>query len=266
MIASRSLGDPSVGARFAALAVTASIAASGADCSHRASQDTVDATDVAAPDDAIATDTVTDAQPDSSWCAALHARMPSLPSGTYAIRADGSLGTDGLSVFCDMDSCSGGWTLVFAPTSLNYSTHGPPTLVTGSEPVLADSHAVLLALRDADLHTLGTTASFALPDDWRTPGPFAPQSRDIDLSVSIACGPSAVHTLRYGWGDFGFNTCDGDWSPSAQFGRICVRGTNAPFYAGFGEVWGDNCSTSDSRVLGAAPDCSAAHQFTIAVR
>ena len=123
-----------------------------------------------------------------------------------------------------------------------------------------------LAVKAPTLLSTGATASFALPDDWRMPGPFASQSRDIDLPVSVACGPSTVHRLRYGWGDFGFNNCDGDWATSAQFGRICIRGTNAPFYAGFGEVWADNCSTSDMMVLGSAPDCSTAHQFTIAVR
>jgi hypothetical protein len=50
-------------------------------------------------------------------CAAIHQQRPNLPSGAYTIDLDGAAGSDPpFSVYCDMVSDGGGWTMVYKLT------------------------------------------------------------------------------------------------------------------------------------------------------
>jgi hypothetical protein len=122
----------------------------------------------------------------------------------------------------------------------------------------------LVAYRDSAQTIVSSFAILALPPDWRIATPFSAANTDLMTSVRIDAGAAATRTVRYGYQSFA-NTCDDPWiTNETQFGRLCVRGTVAPFYSGFASALIDECSASD----GAWNDtsCSSSVKLSIAVR
>jgi hypothetical protein len=214
-----------------------------------------------------AIDAPIDVPPDAALplksCNAIHQVSATMPSGTYIIDPDGTGGDSPISVYCDMSTDGGGWTVVFlAPSPNVFST----TIgYTSSTPrLLLDAQRALIAYRDAALLAEPRHASFVLPPPWRDATPFTAMAVDLSLLVSIDGAPGTIATLRYGTQNF-TNTCDDPWIVTAgTYGRLCIQGTTAPFYTGFSDSALDTCS--DSVSIWNARVCSNAARFSIAVR
>jgi len=195
-------------------------------------------------------------------CTKLHLAQPSLPSGQYTIDPDGDGSDAPFAVWCDMTTDGGGWTIVFTSTDPNMMT--TPISYTASTPrLLADAQSALLAYRDSTMALLSDDhAALALPVDWRTQAPFNYPGNDVMTEVSINGGLPSMATVRYGSQSF-TTTCWDPWM-AGSWGRICVVGTQAPFFNAFASTTADGCS--DSISVYSATSCSNARRFSIGVR
>jgi hypothetical protein len=193
-------------------------------------------------------------------CKALHDAQPNLPDTTYSIDPDGNGPDAPLMVSCDMSTEGGGWTIVFVASSSNLTVLANYTVSTTR--LLADAQSVLLAYRNG-LAVNGSIASLPMPAAWRTGAPFSYPGTDLTTNVSVNGGVPMARTLRYGFDNF--NTrCQDAWDGASKLGRICVDGTQAPFFNGFYSAVADNCG--DSLGVWNSVACTDQLRFSIAVR
>ncbi len=196
-------------------------------------------------------------------CLAIRRTNTALPSGTYLIDPDGVNGDPPSSVTCDMDVDGGGWTIVyFAPTE---ALDGAPGAYTaGNARLMADAQHVLIAYRNATQGVYPNYARFDLPAAWRTQTPFGYPGNDLVTGVSVNGGALVTATVRYGRANF-WGRCEDQWfTLPGDWGRICVVGTQAPFFNTFMLQGTDYCSDS-SQPYTATP-CTDDRRFSIAVR
>jgi hypothetical protein len=160
-----------------------------------------------------------------------------------------------------MTTEGGGWTIVFYPDG---NPHGSTTIpYTASTPqLLAAATNAMMAYRDHALAIAPLRATFAMPDAWRTSTPFNVMETDVSTSASIDGAAPVAATLRFG--SDSFNAYCGDPWVSAAYGRVCIIGTQAPYYSGFARAGGELCSDSSQAYSAAA--CTTDRRFSIAVR
>ena len=195
-------------------------------------------------------------------CKAIHAAHPEAPSGTYTIDPDGDGGRDPFAAPCDMTSRGGGWTIVFWPAALNYEDVALD--YTAATPALLDvATETMLAFRKADLSPYANDAVFALPESWKADSPFAVVAADVNVNVSVDGAVPVAAKLRHGSANFS-SACADDWVTDSSYGRLCLIGTHAPYFAAFAVATADFCS--DSAGAYNANVCSDDVKFSIAVR
>jgi len=202
-------------------------------------------------------------------CAAILAATPGSPSGTYTIDPDGVGSELPASVYCDMTTMGGGWTLVFVPTTTNNSTSSLDYTYRSSALLTAATQSLLGYRNLADLGTATGAVRFPMPANWRLQSPMRFDARTDTVVVTTASGSASSATLVYGWQNWGGGgdgtSCGGDWLPAdAPLGRVCIRGTTAPALWAFADGQGDYCSVSNLNYRTAT--CTSASAFTIAVR
>ncbi len=183
-------------------------------------------------------------------------------SGTYTIDTDGSGPRAPVSVYCDMSTSGGGWTVIYRPSTTNNNTS---TLdYTVNDPVLLSGASdVLMAYRDGSMNAFSNWATFGMPANWRVQAPFRYTGNDDVVSVSVNGAPAVTSTLRYGLSNFS-SACTDPWVTSSPYGRICLTTTVAPYYNAFAVGSGDFCPHSSQGY--SAVNCSASFQYTLAVR
>lgn len=182
------------------------------------------------------------------------------PSGMYMISA-ASAGNP-LSVYCDMTTGGGGWTVVFLAPSSNLASQTID--YTSATPELLNAAAeTLLAYRLSDGTLTGSRAVFALPAAWKTASPFKASNTDLPVAVRIDGAQPVQKTLRFGYASFGDN-CDSAWILTSAYGRVCIAQTNAPFFNGFAQAEGDFCT--DGTKLYNGDVCGAQRVVSVAVR
>ncbi len=189
-------------------------------------------------------------------------------SGSYPIRPDGAPGP--ILATCDMTTDGGGWTLVFLTSTPNHNRNITNYTELGAGWILEPATQALLAYRDpaeALAVTAGTRwARIDLPDHWKSLCPTEARGRDTTV-LTLVEGDAAptLQVLRYGLRDFD-DTCDSGWDTSegSDWGRICIRGSEAPFFNAFDSSFGDFCPHSSQPFN--AVQCGANRRFSIAVR
>lgn len=209
--------------------------------------------------------TVPDA-PDASTspvsCASLHSVNPALPSGTYDIDPDGSGADAPLSVWCDMATDGGGWTLVFFASGA--SLYNSNVAYTSATPrLLADAQTALIAFRTSGRTIVGSHATFAMPSAWRIANPMTAPGTNVTTMVSVSGATPTSAVLQFGYQQF-VSGCGDAWNTSSTNGRICIAGTTAPFYASFANASTDSCTNSQQSAGLVA--CGPERRFTIAVK
>jgi hypothetical protein len=195
-------------------------------------------------------------------CGAIHTSQPSAASGNYEIDPDGPGGESPLSVWCDMLTDGGGWSIVFlAPISNLMSI--TLTYTSSSQRLLDEAQSALLAYRTSAQLVVGDYATLPFPAPWRAAAPFRATGADLTTMVRINAAAATSSTVRYGYQGYQ-STCDDAWQGTPNIGRICVVGTTAPFFAGFSNSSADSCGDS-STSAGSLP-CATERRFSIAVR
>jgi len=139
-------------------------------------------------------------------CKEINEQAPAQPSGNYTIDPDGAGGEGSFTVYCDMDSADGGWTLIatnawaagFSQTNIrDQSTFGAPSI---SSDYKGES---FLTVKFADLLFTNGNGEWAQYDNVGDDslGYFAFQ----DAIPFINCGPGTV----YEWAMTAGNLADG---------------------------------------------------------
>ncbi len=179
-----------------------------------------------------------------------------------------------IAAHCDMSTDGGGWTLVFLAQEDDYDRTLTDYTEEGSRAILARATEALLSFRADRLGrplTPGTPwARVSMPAEWRTafPTAFAGEERTVMTFVEGDAAPSP-RELVFGFGEFRTDTstgrCDTGWQTwDVDYGRICIRGTEAPFYSATHSGDVDRCSLSHQSW--SATQCSSTRRFSIAVR
>jgi cysteine-rich repeat protein len=172
-------------------------------------------------------------------CTQLHALVPTTPSGLYDIYPDGGEAAAPVSVWCDMVTDGGGWTEIFHAASDNFED-SQLAYVSNTLGLRQASAEVMIGFGP----NWAKRARLAMPADWVTQTPMAYQKSDLDVSAWIDGSAEPVPTeLHYGWGAY-FSACDQDWESVGYSGRVCLEGTDGPYWSNFAESSGDYCNGS----------------------
>jgi hypothetical protein len=199
-----------------------------------------------------------------SSCLNILEERPSAGDGYYWIDPSGS-GSD--NVYCDMTTMGGGWTLVFEAEPLMGSSSIGYTYERST--IRASSDEVLIAYRSTyDLGSVTSPYRFSRPHNWIAASPMSYAGETATVSATDAAGTTTTGTLYYGYQNWGPGSyCSGSFTSGLpDHGKICIDGTNAPFYNGFSrpEDPPDWCSLSDE--FCETSECTDERVFTIAMR
>jgi hypothetical protein len=192
-------------------------------------------------------------------CRELLSLHPMSRSGTYLIVPES--GTT-QSVWCDMDTAGGGWTVIYLWNGTHSQT--PQEYTINDSSIRRASTETLMAYRNRSYGIADTSwAWFPIPSNWQTRSPFMYDSVDQAITIHHRTG-TQTGTLRYGFFESG-NDCASNWNNRLRGGRICISNTSAPFYNEFvSPTYIDLCPNSDQDF--AARRCSDNRRFSIAVR
>ncbi|MGB0590517.1 MAG: fibrinogen-like YCDxxxxGGGW domain-containing protein [Myxococcota bacterium] len=192
-------------------------------------------------------------------CVAVQALVPNAASGVYLIDPDGIGGDAPIEAYCDMVTDGGGWTRIFIADGDNYESvnydYSPM-----SEALMATHTEVMIGFADSWI----PRARFALPEDWRTMPPMNYEAESVVVDVALNGEELLVPAeLKYGWGGY-FTNCAAEWSSSGFAGRICLDGTEGPYWGSFADAQPDYCNSSSEGFN--AQLCGADKRFVIQVR
>jgi cysteine-rich repeat protein len=200
------------------------------------------------------------------------------PSGDYVIDPDGAGPGAPFVAACDMDTHEGGWTRVFQATvddhdgaevALSWEHDDPLLRVAGETNVLMG-----FAVAGQPVASEGW-ASYAMPELFASELPMQSDNpAPVSALVTLNLGPDSLLELQsevwFGKGAFDGTVCGGGWSDPAgpDVGMMCVAGTTAPAWYGFGGPAEDRCVTSSTLIDFADPGqgCATNKRFALWTR
>ncbi|MEC9071854.1 MAG: fibrinogen-like YCDxxxxGGGW domain-containing protein, partial [Myxococcota bacterium] len=189
---------------------------------------------------------------------------PTSPSGTYLIDPDGAEGQDPYPVWCDMEADGGGWTRIYVADKNNLQSKELDYTIT--DPLLRTTRAsVMLGYTTPQGGPVHGRATLAMPESWVVQAPMRYPNQDDTVTVQVEGGAPQESTLRYGWGGFSASCAHG-WN-GAVTGRICLQGTEGPYWGGFAYFnTGVDWCESSAKNYNSGAWCDTDTRFAIYVR
>ena len=195
-----------------------------------------------------------------------------MANGIYTIDPDGAGGADAFDVTCNMEADGGGWTRVFLAQTSNYSSGTQGVAYTTDSLALRENATeALIAYGDGN-GNLSNRAFFPIPVSWVSKSPMQYSKEGVSVQATVNGAYVGAKNLYFGTCDYQ-SPCANNWggcSANWLHGRVCLQGTEAPywaFWAGPNENYPDSCPPSNlNGNPWWKPPCSASRKFAIYVR
>ncbi|MDP6944186.1 MAG: fibrinogen-like YCDxxxxGGGW domain-containing protein, partial [Myxococcota bacterium] len=203
------------------------------------------------------------------------------PSGDYVINPAGTGDDEAVVAACDMETYGGGWTRVFHALTDDYDpddpTHALAYDVTFRDQLRIDdvTNVLMGFAPEGQPWPSDGWATFPMPKPWDwMEFPMTHDGWNEDISIALGFQQQEPFPfdgeIWFGNDAFVGTTCGQGWDGTAvsDVGMVCIAGTTAPAWYGFGGAQPDRCTTSNVVVDYDDPTqaCSADKRFALWLR
>lgn len=171
-------------------------------------------------------------------CQDIKNALPYSRSGNYDIVIDNKR----VNVFCEMISGGGGWTRVWIADRENYQQSRYDYDLPYS--FIENSTYTMIAFSTQD-NRLMNPWYFKTPREWKVQHPLSYSKEVTNIEAIEADTGRSYNYKKLFYGIENFSSACHDAFKGGGWGKLCISGTSAPFYASFNHPENDFCNKSN---------------------
>lgn len=169
-------------------------------------------------------------------CQEIKEALPNSRSGEYTI----VINNQGTNVYCEMILAGGGWTRVWKSENENY--HQAQFNYDLPYAFVENSTYSMIAFDNNN--RLLQPFYFKTPQEWRVQHPMSYSRGESTIEAFDGYTNRAHPSRRLFYGVENFSSKCSDSFKGGDWGKLCITGTKAPFYASFNHAEKDFCNDS----------------------